>query len=163
MDALYWCGIAMLFRAPHNANPNECNMALVGVPHSSGNGTSERDQHLGPRAVGNVSANGRRVHMNFELDPWKSCVLMILVICHWHTWITMKYLFSTLLITTHRLIAAGTRPESVGGDHSVIGGILQALGGGNRSLLAVSLHVFYILMPTQTVLVIWNTSLVPKN
>ena len=73
MDALYWYGVATLFRAPHNANPNECDIALVGVPHSSGNGTTERDQHLGPHAVRNVSANGRRVRMNFELDPWNSC------------------------------------------------------------------------------------------
>ena len=30
---------------------------LVGVPHShTGNGTTERDQHLGPRAVRNISA-----------------------------------------------------------------------------------------------------------
>jgi guanidinopropionase len=32
------------------------DIALVGVPHSTGNGTTERDQHLGPRAVRNVSA-----------------------------------------------------------------------------------------------------------
>ena len=49
MDALYWWGVPTLFRAPHNPDPAACDIALVGVPHSTGNGTTERDQHLGPR------------------------------------------------------------------------------------------------------------------
>ena len=144
MDALYWCGIAMLFRAPHNANPNECNMALVGVPHSSGNGTSERDQHLGPRAVGNVSANGRRDHMNFELDPWKSCRINDL------DNVPLTHMNDNEISIQHitdyyaQIDASGTRPVSVGGDHSVTGGMLQALGGSQSKLTggepACSLH-----------------------
>jgi len=59
MDALYWYGIPTLFRAPNEPDPSQCDIALVGVPHSTGNGTTERDQHLGPRAVRDVSANGR--------------------------------------------------------------------------------------------------------
>ena len=31
----------------------------------------ERHQHLGPRAVRNVSAIGRRVHNHFGIDPWE--------------------------------------------------------------------------------------------
>jgi len=43
----------------------------VGVPHSTGNGTTERDQHLGPRAVRNISAMLRRSHLQYGIDPWK--------------------------------------------------------------------------------------------
>ena len=77
MDALYWQGIATLFRAPHNANPNECDIALVGVPltHMNDNGISI--QHI--------------TDYYAQID------------------------------------AAGTRPVSVVGDHSITGGILQAL------------------------------------
>ena len=46
---------------------------MVGVPHSTGNGTTELDQHLGSRAVRNVAALGRRAHLKFELDPWNIC------------------------------------------------------------------------------------------
>ena len=68
MDNLYWWGVPTLFRAPH-AEPDGADIALVGVPHSTGNGTTERDQHLGPRAVRNVSALQRRAHGGFQLDP----------------------------------------------------------------------------------------------
>ena len=55
----------LFFRCPVERNPGNCDIALVGVPHSTGNGTTERDQHLGPRAVRDVSAMARRVHMEF--------------------------------------------------------------------------------------------------
>ena len=48
METLYWWGIPTLFRCKNDPDPNNCDIALVGVPHSTGNGTTERDQHLGP-------------------------------------------------------------------------------------------------------------------
>ena len=67
----YWWGIPTLLGAPYQEELDDCDIALVGVPHSTGNGTTERDQHLGPRAVRNVSPwlNGR-VHSDFGIDPW---------------------------------------------------------------------------------------------
>ena len=56
METLYWWGIPTLFRCKNDPDPKNCDIALVGVPHSTGNGTTERDQHLGPRAVRNISA-----------------------------------------------------------------------------------------------------------
>ncbi|MEK9621460.1 MAG: agmatinase, partial [Alphaproteobacteria bacterium] len=53
MNNLYWWGIPTLFRCPQD-DFRSADIALVGVPHSTGNGTTERDQHLGPRAVRNV-------------------------------------------------------------------------------------------------------------
>ena len=72
MDSLYWWGVPTLFGCPHHQKFEEIDIALVGVPHSTGNGTTERDQHLGPRALRNVSAVGRRVHLDFGLDPWEA-------------------------------------------------------------------------------------------
>ena len=71
MDTLYWWGIPTLFRCDHKTDPSQCDIALVGVPHSTGNGTTERDQHLGPRAVRNVSAGLRRVHLDMQINPWE--------------------------------------------------------------------------------------------
>ena len=133
MDALYWYGIPTLFRAPNNPDPSECDIALVGVPHSTGNGTTERDQHLGPRAVRHVSANGRRVHMKFGIDPWNTSRIHDLGdVPLTHANNNEK---SIEHITEYfsQIDAAGTRPVSIGGDHSITGGILQALGGpGSR-------------------------------
>ena len=54
LKTLYWWGIATMFGCPHNEDVSQCEIGLVGVPHSSGNGATERDQHLGPRAIRNV-------------------------------------------------------------------------------------------------------------
>ena len=70
METMYWWGIPTLFRCKHDSDPKNCDIALVGVPHSAGNGTTERDQHLGPRAVRHISAGLRRVHLEFGINPW---------------------------------------------------------------------------------------------
>ncbi|MEM7206383.1 MAG: arginase family protein [Pseudomonadota bacterium] len=134
MNALYWYGIPTLFRAPHNPDPGDCDIALIGVPHSTGNGTTERDQHLGPRAVRDVSANGRRVHMKFELDPWSKCRINDLgdvPLTHAND---NEKSIEHITEFYKRVDAAGARPVSIGGDHSITGGILQALGGANSTL-----------------------------
>ena len=71
METLYWWGIPTLFRCKNDPDPKNCDIALAGVPHSTGNGTTERDQHLGPRAVRNISAMLKRSHLDYKIDPWK--------------------------------------------------------------------------------------------
>ncbi len=145
MNSLYWWGVPTLFRAEHNPNPNDCDIGLIGVPHSTGNGTTERDQHLGPRAVRDVSAIGRRVHLDFQHDPWNSCRINDLGDVPLPQGNNNEQ--SIQDITDHfKLIdRAKTRPVSIGGDHSITGGILQALGGKNSELTngekAVLLHL----------------------
>lgn len=68
MENLYWWGILTMFRCP-NEGPDGKDIALVGVPHFTGNGTTERDQHPGPRALRNVSSVSRRMHGEFQLNP----------------------------------------------------------------------------------------------
>ena len=46
-----FAGHASMFRLPTQVDAQGLDIALVGVPHSSGNGLTERDQHLGPRAI----------------------------------------------------------------------------------------------------------------
>ena len=134
MDALYWWGVPTLFRAPHNPDPAACDIALVGVPHSTGNGTTERDQHLGPRSVRDISANGRRVHMHFELDPWSTCRIHDLGDVPLPEANNNERCIERITAFYETIDAAGTRPVSVGGDHSITGGILQALGGPKSRL-----------------------------
>ena len=40
MDGIYWYGIPTLFRAPHDDDPANADIGLVGIPHSTGNGTT---------------------------------------------------------------------------------------------------------------------------
>lgn len=36
LDFLHWWEVPTLFRCPHVPDPAECDIALVGVPHSTG-------------------------------------------------------------------------------------------------------------------------------
>lgn len=129
MDNLYWWGIPTFFRAPH-AGPEGLDIALVGVPHSTGNGTTERDQHLGPRAVRNVSAVQRRVHGVFGIDPWNAARIADIGDVPLPRANDNEHCIAQITDFYRRVDAAGARPVSIGGDHSITGGIVQALGGG---------------------------------
>lgn len=134
MDGLYWWGVPTLFRCPHDPDPRHCDIALVGVPHSTGNGTTERDQHLGPRAVRNVSAIGRRVHSAFHLDPWKTCRINDLGDVPLSEGNNNEKSIATITAYYDRLARAGVRPVSIGGDHSITGAIIQGLVSDNAPL-----------------------------
>ncbi|MEL6232997.1 MAG: arginase family protein [Pseudomonadota bacterium] len=133
MENLYWWGIPTLFRCPIARDPADCDIALVGVPHSTGNGTTERDQHLGPRAVRHVSAVARRVHLGMGLDPWQSCRIADLNDVPLPEANDNEASIARITEFYRAIDAAAARPVSIGGDHSITGGILQALGGGNLS------------------------------
>lgn len=134
LEGLYWWGIPTLFRCPHDPDPNNCDIALAGVPHSTGNGTTERDQHLGPRAVRDVSALGRRVHMEFGIDPWQQCRIHDLGDVALPEANDNEKSVERMTEFYRRVDQAGARPVSVGGDHSITGGILQAIAGPGANL-----------------------------
>ena len=69
MQPWYWWGIPTFFKCTWNENPADCDIALIGVPHSSGNGSTERDQHLGPRQIRHLSGRLRRAHQAFQARP----------------------------------------------------------------------------------------------
>ena len=134
VDTLYWWGIPTLFRAPHNRDPSLCDIALIGVPHSTGNGTTERDQHLGPRAVRHVSANGRRVHNAFNIDPWSLARIHDLGDVPLPEANDNERCIERISAFLDNVQKAGTRPLAIGGDHSITGAILQAIAGPNSQL-----------------------------
>jgi guanidinopropionase len=128
MDNLYWWGIPTMFRCPHGAAA-DADIALVGVPHSTGNGTTERDQHLGPRALRNVSAVMRRVHGGFGIDPWAAAKVVDLGDVPLPRANDNEACIADITAYFQNVESQGARPVSIGGDHSITGGIVQALGG----------------------------------
>lgn len=100
------------------------------MPHSTGNGTTERDQHLGPRALRNVSAVGRRMHSGFQLDPWTASRIADIGDVPFPRANDNEACIEQITSFYADVDAAGARPISVGGDHSITGGILQAVGRG---------------------------------
>ncbi|MEC8275547.1 MAG: arginase family protein, partial [Pseudomonadota bacterium] len=118
------------FRCP-NEGPEGQDIALVGVPHSTGNGTTERDQHLGPRALRNVSAVSRRVHGGFGLNPWTAAKIADVGDVPFPRANDNEACIEDITRFFTKIDEAGARPVSIGGDHSITGGIVQALGNGN--------------------------------
>jgi guanidinopropionase len=131
---LHWWGIATLFRCPADGDPRHCDIALVGVPHSTGNGSTWRDQHMGPRAVREFSSGYRRKHLRWQLDPWATCRINDLG----DVPITHSLVNDTAvreIETFYREIdRAGARPVSIGGDHSISLAILRAIAGRRAQL-----------------------------
>ena len=129
MNNLYWWGIPTMFRCPHEG-ADGADIALVGVPHSTGNGTTERDQHLGPRAIRNVSALQRRVHGEFGIDPWQLAPVVDVGDVPFPRANDNEDCIEQITAFYKDIDEAGARPVSIGGDHSITGGIIQALGKG---------------------------------
>ncbi|MCG8636058.1 MAG: arginase family protein [Desulfobacterales bacterium] len=134
MEALYWWGIPTLFRCPNDTGLDDCDIALVGVPHSSGNGTTERDQHLGPRAVRDMSAYARRVHGQFEFSPWDTCRIKDVGDVALPEAMDNEKCIERITDYFKKLDAAGIPPVSIGGDHAITGGILQGIAGKDSVL-----------------------------
>ena len=129
MENLYWWGVPTLFRAPHEDLGGQ-DIGLIGVPHSGGNGTTERDQHLGPRALRHVSAVQRRVHLGFELDPWAAAHIADLGDVAFPRANDNEDCIARITDYYYGVDQAQVRPISIGGDHSITGGIVTALGNG---------------------------------
>jgi guanidinopropionase len=134
VEGLYWWGPATLFRCPVDPDPARCDIALVGVPHSTGNGSTERDQHLGPRAVRHVSALQRRMHAPFGFSPWDACVIHDLGDVALPEANDNEACIARIATAFAGVAEAGTRAIAIGGDHSVTGGILTGLAGPGSPL-----------------------------
>ncbi|MBA2428941.1 MAG: arginase family protein [Thermoleophilaceae bacterium] len=128
---MYWWGLPTLFRCPVDPDPNNCDIALVGVPHSSGNGSTERDQHLGPRAIRDVSVGYRKTHRRFQLNPWEACRVNDLGDVPLPYAMVNDPSIQDIEAYFKQIDAAGARPVSVGGDHSIPLPILRAIAGPN--------------------------------
>lgn len=133
-ESLYWWGVPTFFRCPWNEDPSDCDIALVGVPHSSGNGSTERDQHLAPRAVRHVSGFYRRAHAVHRIAPFDAKRVHDLGDVPLPEAMNNEACVRDIEDFFARLDAAGTRPVSIGGDHSITGPIIRALAGTGRKL-----------------------------
>ena len=131
VESLYWWGVATLFRCPHMADPARTDIALIGVPHSSGNGSTERDQHLGPRAVRHVSGFYRRAHGVHDFAPFDAVRINDLGDVPLPEAMNNEKCVERITAYYRRIDEAGVNPVSIGGDHGITGAILQAIAGSH--------------------------------
>ena len=106
----------------------------MGVPHSTGNGTTERDQHLGPRAVRNISAMLRRVHLQFGINPWEQYKIHDLGDVPFPEANDNEKCIERISSFYDQIAGANKPVVSIGGDHSITGGIVQSLAKKDSKL-----------------------------
>ncbi len=104
------------------------------MPHSSGNGSTERDQHLGPRAVRHVSAHNRRYHGDFDFNPWDRARINDLGDVPLPEANDNEKSVERIFAFFRRIDEAGSHPVSIGGDHGITGAIVQAIAGPQSKL-----------------------------
>ena len=134
MRSVYWWGIPTFFGCPHEPDPAGHDIAFVGVPHSTGNGSTERDQHLGPRAIRNISNNWRPAHVRFGLDPWTVASVVDAGDVVMPSFMVSDRAVKEIEEAFRTLSASGAPLIAVGGDHSIPLPILRALAGPGRRL-----------------------------
>lgn len=130
----YWWGIPTFFRCDWKEEPAESDIALLGVPHSSGNGSTERDQHLGPRAVRHISALYRRSHGRFGITPWDLARINDAGDVPLPEAMVNDVTVEHIEAYAKRFDEAGTRIVAMGGDHSITGPLVKACAGADSRL-----------------------------
>lgn len=134
VEMLEWWGVPTLFRAPYAESAEDVDIALIGVPHSSGNNSTLRDQHLGPRAVRDISANARRYHEAFDFMAWDAATVRDLGDVPLSQPANNEVSIEQISSFYRRVYSAGAKAVSIGGDHGITGGIVQAIAGEDSPL-----------------------------
>ncbi len=136
LETLYWWGVPTFFRSEHDEDPASADIGVLGIPHSSGNGSTERDQHLGPRAVRHVSAHNRRPHRTYGLSAFESFRVRDLGDVALPEAMDNEACVDRIAAHTRRVAQAGARLVSIGGDHAITGAVLLGLAGPGSPLTA---------------------------
>ena len=124
----YYHGPATFFNCRHEPDPAAADIALAGIPYSGGN-MIERGQYLGPREVRNVSMGYRRTHREFAINPFELCRINDVGDAPIANALNPKAALRDFQTFFTEIDAAGCRPVSVGGDHSITLPALRALAG----------------------------------
>lgn len=119
-------GIATLLDAPYQEGLDELDIALIGVPFDAGvfHRTGAR---FGPRAIRNISMSVGPFNHQTKVNPFALCAVADIGDVSLHGF-SLEEGIQTIEEYYHKIIDAGVRPVSAGGDHSVTYPIMKAVG-----------------------------------
>jgi agmatinase len=125
LDYPRFAGIATFMRLPHIADENLLDIALIGVPYDGGT-TYRTGPRFGPRRIREQSAIIRPYHPVLNLSPFD-----LLRVADYGDLsvnpISIEDTFQKVTAGIATVLAAGTVPMCVGGDHSILLPILRAI------------------------------------
>jgi guanidinopropionase len=107
---------------------DDTDIGLMGFPYAGGNAI-ERMQYLGPRAVRNRSNGYRRMHREFQIDPFTACRISDLGDVPLPNTLVPSAAMQEAEAFYKRVHARGIVPITVGGDHTITIPILRAIAG----------------------------------
>ena len=119
-------GIATLLDAPYQESLTDLDIALIGVPFDGGviHRTGAR---FGPRAIRDISMSVGPFNHQTRVNPFGLCAIADVGDVSLHGF-SLEEGMQTIEEYYHRIIDAGIRPVSAGGDHSVTYPIMKAVG-----------------------------------
>lgn len=123
---LPFAGIPTLLDAPHGEDFAGLDIALVGVPMDLGV-TNRPGARFGPRALRMIERIGSYHHM-LDIVPQAECKVADIGDVPFRSRYSLESCIDDIETFYGKLVAAGVRPLSAGGDHSITYPILKALG-----------------------------------
>lgn len=122
-----YTGLPTFMRAPYCEDLGEVDIGLVGVPFDGGVTNRPGARH-GPREIRNQSSLMRRINQASGIEPYALCRVADVG----DAWVEHPFELTgahqEIQAFFERLQAAGVRPVSAGGDHSITLPILRAIG-----------------------------------
>jgi guanidinopropionase len=119
--------IATFMRAPLAARLADVDIGLIGVPTDLGVTNRPGARH-GPREIRNASSLMRSHHLGMRMNPYTLCRIADLGDVRLSRRYDLEAQVAQIEAYYRAVHAAGIRPVSAGGDHSITYPILRALG-----------------------------------
>ncbi len=126
MSAPRYAEIATFMRAPRVRDPQELDIALIGVPFDVGVTNRPGARH-GPREIRNSSTLMRAIHHVTKVDPFDLCRIGDLGDVAFQRIFELEACLDDIAEFYGRVHAAGAAPLSAGGDHTITLPIFRAI------------------------------------
>lgn len=119
--------IPTFMRAPLCENPEEVDIALIGVPYDGGVTNRPGARH-GPREIRNSSSLMRSIHHVTRFNPFEACRVADMGDVRFSSMYDPVVVAKEIEAFFNTIVDAGVVPLSAGGDHSISYPILRVLG-----------------------------------
>ena len=128
-DAMFdprYMGLPTFMRTPYSPDPTGLDIAMIGVPYDGGV-TNRAGARHGPREVRNASSMVRGLNPVTRISPFDICNAADVGDVPFTSLYDPAITNDEITAFYHKIIAAGVRPLTVGGDHSISYPILKAV------------------------------------
>jgi guanidinopropionase len=122
-----YTGIATFMRAPLADGFDNIDIGLIGVPTDLGVTNRPGARH-GPREIRNASSLMRAYNLGLDINPYELCRIADLGDVRLSHRYDLEKQVEAIEAFYRRVVAAGVRPVTAGGDHSITYPIFKALG-----------------------------------